>query len=651
MSVRAKGLSVLAIPLVSLLAVVGGSLALEVKEREQRALAVHANGMTSAAGSLLANAIEAETGVRGYAGTQDPAFLEPYGAAVSRLSGDVRNLAQRVAEGSGDGAAVRSIRATVAEEFALLATIRASVQHGADVGTLRMQLKAGKVVMDRLRRQVAGFTAEPSRSLRERVAAINRLESRIVLLNVLGLGVGVLAGLIGVALFTSGVSRRLGTAADNAKRLGVGRPLTPTAPSGDELGSLAESITQAEHLLASRLTELTAARDEAVRATSAKNGFLSRTSHELRTPLNAILGFAQLLEMSDLEDDDRDSTARILEAGRHLLALINELIDIARIEAGDLRLSIEPVGVAVLVEEVTVLVQPLAAARAIAMLRDCGDAGLAAQADRQRLKQILINLLSNAVKYNRDGGTIEVACRPKYGDMVEIAVRDTGPGLSEAEIAQVFVPFERLHADQQAIEGTGIGLPLARSLTEAMHATLAVDSAPGQGSTFTVTLPRAPDIPPGQYAHPRAESVPPPADVPDDPATHIGVLSIEDNPANREVIARFLASRPGTVLHATSSGSAGIDLARQHRPAVILLDLHLPDLAGEEVFKRLRADPATAGIPVIVLSADATPGTIRGLIARGVSAYVTKPLDLSELGRAIDAAVRHSVAIASPTTG
>jgi signal transduction histidine kinase/CheY-like chemotaxis protein len=633
--VRTKGLCVVAVPLVALLALSGTTLALTVQERHQRADAIRVNAVVAAAQAVLTDALEGETGVRGYAVTRETMFLQPYEAAVLRLPAHLADLSAGAAAVGDLSGPAKTVATTAAERFAMLAAVRASVRAGAADGELIRQLEAGKIVMDRLRAQVADFVGGPAREVADRVAAINRAESRLQWSTSLGLVLGLLAGLIGVALFGSGIANRLRVAADNADRLGGGRPLTPMAPAGDELGRLAESLSRAEGVLTSRHAELGAARDAALRATTAKNSFLSRTSHELRTPLNAILGFGQLLEMSELPERDRDGVARILSAGRHLLLLINELIDISRIESGDLNLSVEPVAVQALVTGVTDLIRPLAATRDIDVrLDDCPD-GLAVQADHQRLNQILINLTSNAVKYNVRGGSIAVSCRPTAEGRVEIAVADTGPGISDDDLAQVFVPFERLGAERQDIEGTGIGLPLSRSLAEAMGGTLTVRSSPGRGSTFTVVLTRAPDV----TGAPVVEDGP-------GPAGHGGasgpvvVLSIEDNPANSEVIARYLGGRPGTTLHAAASGTTGLELARTHKPSVILLDLHLPGLSGEEVLERLRTDPLTADIPVIVLSADATPGTIRRLRARGISDYLTKPVDLAALGRAIDATVR-----------
>jgi signal transduction histidine kinase/CheY-like chemotaxis protein len=457
---------------------------------------------------------------------------------------------------------------------------------------------------------------------------------------VAGLALGLLAGLAGVALFTTGIARRVAAAAANAERLGKGQPLLALDHSGDDLGRLSCALARAGQLrdarareLDARARELTTARDQAIQATQAKNAFLSATSHELRTPLNSILGFTQLLEMSDLSEEDRDSAQRILAAGRHLLALINELIDTARIESGDLSLSMEPVALQPLVEEATQLMTPLAAERDIQITATCTNPGLAALADRQRLSQVLVNLISNAVKYNRRGGAITVTCHDRDPGHGVIVITDTGPGIAAGDLDRIFEPFERLAAGQTTIEGTGIGLPLARSLTEAMDGRLTAVSTPGQGSAFTITLPRTADT----------HHAPPPA-APGAPATRpapaagaLHVLYIEDNPANVQVVTRFLQHRPHTTLHTTAAGADGIGYALAHSPDVILLDLHIPGMPGEEVLSELKAEPATAGIPVAVLSAEASPGTIRKMLAAGAVAYLTKPLNLSELGGLLDA--------------
>src|SRR6202453_2992545 len=326
--------------------------------------------------------------------------------------------------------------------------------------------------------------------------------------------------------------------AENARRLGQGLPLEPIIPAGDEIGRLADSHLRAERLLARRAAELTSARDAAIQATQAKNSFLSSTSHELRTPLNAILGFTQLLQLSELSEEDNDGVTRILGAGRHLLALINELIDIARIESGDLGLSLEPVLVRPVIEESCQLMAPIAAERSIRIIRDGAYPALAAFVDRQRLAQVLVNLISNAVKYNHKDGSITISCQEEGTGQVSIVVTDTGPGLAPDDLERIFIPFERLGAERTAVEGTGIGLPLARALTEAMKGHLTVASVLGQGAAFTVSLPRAPDM--IHVTRPSPARAPLAVGRPAPTGAGLSVLCIEDNPANVEVVARYL---------------------------------------------------------------------------------------------------------------
>lgn len=384
---------------------------------------------------------------------------------------------------------------------------------------------------------------------------------------------------------------------------------------------------------------------EAIAANRSKSEFLSRMSHELRTPLNAVLGFAQLLELEDLTPSQRESVDQILKGGRHLLTLIDEVLDISRIETGRLPLSPEAVPVVDALEEVLALMRPLAERHGISLvIEEPGACEAHAFADRQRLKQILLNLLSNAVKYNRVGGRAWVTCRATP-DRVAISVHDTGPGIAEEDLDRLFAPFERLGADRSDVEGTGIGLALSRRLAEAMGCTLTVESEPGRGSTFTLDLPRveAPDRRLERLGHLRAESagagLGAAAADGDGEASGGGgdgrggepiVLYIEDNPSNYKLVERLVARRNLRLLPA-AHGRLGLDLARQHRPAAVLLDLHLPDLPGEEVLRELRDDPATAHIPVLVVSADATPGQVQRLLAAGAAAYLTKPIDAAEL--------------------
>jgi signal transduction histidine kinase/CheY-like chemotaxis protein len=640
-SVLAKGLTVVAIPVGALIGVACAGIILQFQQHSERQQAMAANALARSTQAVLADALDAETGIRGYAATGDLAFLQPYEAAAARVD---RHLAEmRQAAGApGENAAAGEVASTTTAVFDQLAAIRAAVDSGQLGPELADELAAAKLAVDRLRGQVADLVDPPLHLVNEKRDSITQLQTTIQRVQLGGLALGILASLAGVGLFTAGIARRVRLAADNANRLGLGEPLREVSTSADELGQLGLSLTRAERLLDARLTELAQTRDQALQATQTKTTFLSRTSHELRTPLNAILGFAQLLEMSDLTEEDRDGVVRIITAGKHLLALINELIDIARVEAGEMRLSLEPVPLPALADEVATLMTPLAAARGVSIEQRCAEPDLAAYADHLRLRQVVVNLASNAVKYNHFGGVITIECGSRGDDEVELAITDTGTGLSPDEIERIFVPFERLEAEQHGIEGTGIGLPLALALTEAMHGRLIVESTPGSGSTFAVRMPRAEDI----SCAPTIEATEDvPATWPADRADRLGaisVLSIEDNSANRELLVRILQRWPDTRLETATSGHAGISLAVRSPPDLILLDLHLPDLPGEEVFVRLRAEPATEAVPIVVLSADASPGTIRRLLARGAAAYLTKPLNLGEFGDVVERTVSAS---------
>lgn len=377
--------------------------------------------------------------------------------------------------------------------------------------------------------------------------------------------------------------------------------------------------------------DIKAARLEAERANRAKSEFLSRMSHDLRTPLNAILGFAQLLSAEPLLEEQVECVRQILRGGGHLLDLVNEVLDIARIEAGQLSLSPEPVEVAEIVGHAVALVSPLARQRRIAVVVDTSRAvGLCVVADRQRLIQILLNLLSNAVKYNRDEGSVTVSCERATDGALRIQVTDTGSGIPPEKLRLLFRPFERLGAETTAIEGTGLGLTLSRGLAEAMGGSIGVASRMDAGSTFWVELRVASEAP---VDHTLALETAAPDPSFNEPAT---VLYIEDNMANIRLMERVLKRRPAITFVNAPDGQQGLVRALAERPDVVLLDLHLPDMAGEEVLRQLKSEPSFRDTPVIVLSADATPGQTRRLLAAGADEYLTKPFDIQQVLIVID---------------
>jgi signal transduction histidine kinase/response regulator RpfG family c-di-GMP phosphodiesterase len=404
--------------------------------------------------------------------------------------------------------------------------------------------------------------------------------------------------------------------------------------NGEIKGSVAvvRDITQAK----SSQDMLRRAKEEAERANRAKSEFLSRMSHELRTPLNSILGFAQLLALADLAVQHQSNVEQILKGGYHLLGLINEVLDLARIEAGRLSLSPEPLQVQEAAKEVLDLVRPLAAARKITLSADFSVLGNTyVRADRQRLKQVLLNLFSNAIKFNRAGGLVVLTCVETAARRLRMEVADTGTGIDEAGLKRIFQPFERLGADQNAVAGTGLGLALSKRMIEAMDGIIGVESTVGVGSRFFIELPLVQQ--PASWTH---ENAAPAAPFQSDDSHSGTVLYIEDNLANLRLMEQILARYPRVRLLEAMQGQVGLDLANTHRPDWILLDVHLPDMQGEEVLHALRQEHRTAGIPVTVLSADATPDQIQRLKAAGAREYLTKPLDVREMIALLEATLR-----------
>jgi len=379
--------------------------------------------------------------------------------------------------------------------------------------------------------------------------------------------------------------------------------------------------------------ELSAASAAADQANRAKSEFLSSMSHELRTPLNAIIGFGQLLRLPDANPSSEQSRVfveHIVNAGRHLLTLINEVLDLARIEAGKLTISLQPMLLAGVLEESRTMVEDMAVRRRISV-RFPVKADIAVVADETRLKQVLLNLLSNAVKYNREGGSVELHCAA-LGDNVRLTVRDTGLGLRPEQIASLFQPFNRLGQEAGSEEGTGIGLVVTRRLMELMRGSIGVASTPGVGSEFWIELPRVAAIAPAPEL-PRAPHADAAQAAPRYTAT---VLCVEDNPASLELVIHVLSLRPQLRVITASDGRRGVEMAREHQPQLILMDNNMPEITGREAQAILRADPATAHIPIIALSADAMPSTVQEVMAAGYHGYVTKPIDVQELLEAVD---------------
>ncbi|MEW6707276.1 MAG: PAS domain S-box protein [Pseudomonadota bacterium] len=394
------------------------------------------------------------------------------------------------------------------------------------------------------------------------------------------------------------------------------------------LVGVVEDIT--EHL---KLLEAERARESAEAANRAKSDFVSRMSHELRTPLNAMLGFAQLLDLdrqSPLAPHQVEWTSQMQQAGWHLLRMINDTLDLSRIESGSIKLDIQPVLVTRAVEATRVLVEQEARRRNLRVQTYLDPEAPALLGDETRVKQILTNLLSNAVKYNVQGGSVTISSRRADPRTVEIEVRDTGLGLSPQQMAELFQPFNRLGREGHG-EGTGIGLVISRRLAELMGGSLSAESEAGAGSCFRLRLPLAMEPHPPAMAQADGGGTGAP------PEYHQRLLLyIEDNDTNAEVMRGIMAQRPQVRLLVCKTGAEGLAAVRRAPPHLVLLDMHLPDMDGLALLQALKADPATAEVPVIVVSADATAARIRQALAGGAVHYVTKPVNVAEMLALLD---------------
>lgn len=392
--------------------------------------------------------------------------------------------------------------------------------------------------------------------------------------------------------------------------------------------ALARSKEDLEHQVSVRTQQLTIARDMAEKANQAKSEFLSRMSHELRTPMNAVLGFAQLLELDRAtSQQQRQSLDHILRAGKHLLHLINDVLDLAHVESGRLTMSPEPLSMDDLVTEVVALLKPQAQRNQI-RIEVAPMAGSVVHGDRLRLKQVLLNLTSNAVKYNRPHGWVRLYTEAVEGARVRIVVEDSGQGISEKDLAKLFEPFSRFGARQNDVEGTGIGLSISKRLVEVMQGSIGATSTAGVGSKFWVELPAdhlvaAPTDTMANAAASTAKWLVRPA----------CVLYVEDNPDNLALVSHIVKRHHNIQLITAPSAVLGFDLAISHRPDLILLDLHLPDFNGYVLLDRLKANEKTESIPVVAVTANAMPDDEIRAREAGFNFYLTKPLDIGKFDK------------------
>ena len=627
---RGKALLIILVPTLTMMIPATYALQLNRDQAEVRHQARSSRVDQDLVVHLASDVATANSGVLNYSSTGDQQALVSVGALTDGYPGRIADI--KAGAPSELEAPIEELDRATSELIDHLTVTQEQAVSSTDTTLPALS-------MDRVQEQAA-LVASVDKAVDEVIADFDQLNAayrehidsisnKVVLVLTVGIVASLVTGLVALLLFVRSIVKRVQVVTASATRVIDGGSLGEIeAPAGDELGQLAAELIRAAEMLLMINQEITASRDTAVAATVAKDVFLSRMSHELRTPLTAILGFGQLLQMEEsLSADDAEAVGQIVKAGRHLLDLINDLLDISRIATGHLALSLESVHVVDAVDAVIGLMRPQARDKDITITSYVAPE-ITVTADHQRLKQVLLNFVSNAIKYNAVSGTVEIRAQVT-GDHVRVSVIDSGPGISEEGRRRLFMPFERLDATS-TIEGTGVGLALSKSLIESMEGTIGVDSAVRRGSTFWIELP-------GQIEYPMKPRVEIPA------ATRIfqpasfasTVLYVEDNLANVRVMERLMRGR-SEHLEIAMQGGLAISLAREIKPQVILLDLHLPDMHGSEVLTTLHSDPATASIPIVVLSADTTEGGVRRLLDLGAAAYLTKPIDMAELTQLLD---------------
>ena len=459
-------------------------------DEEERA-ARHIEEVRNQIQTVLTLLLNAETGVRGFDLSEDRDFLAPYSDAFDRLPRALSSLEALTGDDPEQLARAERVRFLAGRKLEALAVIRGTSFGEVNTPSQQQALQEDNDLMEELRDVLALMRATEEDRLEARLASLRDARETQPVVFATALGIGLLGGLLAMWLFTTGIWRRLNRLEDSAKRLARGEPLLPRPPGDDELGRLAQALQDAADLLSDRERRLVTAKESAELASSAKSEFLSRTSHELRTPLTAIRGLAMTLHGMEHNEVVHDALGRIVHASENLARLLNDFLDISRIEAGVLHFDIQDVSLSSLLPEALKLLGPRAEEKDITMTLEGADDVPAVRADPQRLEQILYNLIGNAIKYNDRGGSVTVTCSEPQPGRVRISILDDGPGIAAENLPRLFTPYDRLGAENTGEKGVGLGLPISKSLAELMNGELGVESSDGEGSTFYIDLPAA----------------------------------------------------------------------------------------------------------------------------------------------------------------
>lgn len=617
-----KGVCVITLPLLVLLASLGS---LYMREQESTQLenklrvALQNQRDIQRVHTLL---IEASTGVRDYLLTGDKHFLDIFFQVESKLPAILTALKIQL-DNDAQRERLANIYPLVEQN---LHDLRILSEYESNIASddLIAKFKSQVNTLDKLRYEIERLNAEEAILVAKDQQDVVDQRQRHINITLVAAVSGIIGSILAVWIFSGTIVRRVRLLRDSAGHLAKAEALDLPSSSRDELGQLSDELDHASQLLVKNITDAVQARQEAEEASASKSMFLSRTSHELRTPLNAILGFAQLLEQDLSPGKQRDSVSLILGAGQHLLKLINEVLELAKIESGEISLELTPTAVSTMLEEATRYIAPIGKIRDIEIKCDVAP-DLWALANRQKLLQVALNLLSNALKYGPASAVVQLNAYQRDGNVI-IEVQDEGAGIPTKLKERLFTPFDRLGAEQTKVEGTGLGLALSKHIMLAMHGSIHVAD---NLSLFWIEIPACePNITSDTSLHPRNQQ-------------HVPlnqkhtILYVEDNASNRALVEAIIQRQRDLRIHCVST----IKDAKQHlteaMPSLLLIDLNLPDGSGESLVSYVKETPAYEHIPIMILSADALSNTIERLKNAGVAHYITKPLDVAAFNKKV----------------
>ncbi len=612
-----KGVCVIALPLLVLLASLGS---LYMREQESTQLenklriALQNQRDIQEVHTLL---IEASTGVRDYLLTGDKHFLDIFFQVENKLPTILSALEIQL-DNEAQKKRLARINPLVEQnlhDLRILSEYESSIASDELIAKFKSQVNT----LDKLRIEIERLNAEEAILVAKDQQDVVNQRQRHIIITLIAAVSGIIGSLVAVWIFSRTIVKRVRLLRDSAAHLAKAEKLDLPSSSRDELGQLSDELDHASQLLAKNISDSIQARHEAEEASASKSMFLSRTSHELRTPLNAILGFAQLLEQDLSQGKQRDSVSLILGAGRHLLKLINEVLEIARIESGEISLELAPVAVHILLEEAVQYIAPIGKIRDIEIKSEVAP-DLWALANRQKLLQVVLNLLSNALKYGPANAVVQLNAYSRFNNII-IEVQDDGAGIADKLKERLFTPFDRLGAEQTKVEGIGLGLALSKQIMLAMNGSIHVAH---DKSLFWIETPAC---------EPSAESNKIIQSTQSKKPISLGnkhtILYVEDNISNRALVEAVIQRQRDLRIHCVTTIKDAKHALTDVLPSLLLIDLHLPDGSGESLVNFVQSDSRYQHIPMMILSADALPETIARLKNTGVAHYMTKPLDIA----------------------